>query len=66
MTAALAAAGYTSSEIEEVLKLDMEDLLMGEHQYFADNQDGALCNMQRWIDRNQEYNLGLLGYMFPT
>ena len=31
MTAALAAAGYTSSEIEEVLKLAMEDLLMGEH-----------------------------------
>ena len=66
MTAALAAAGYTSSEIEEVLKLDMEDLLMGEHKYFGDNQDGESCNMQRWINKNQEYKLGLLGYMFLT
>lgn len=30
MVAALAAVGYSSSEIREVLELDLEELLLGE------------------------------------
>ena len=32
MIAALASAGYSSRELEEVLKLDLEELLMGKYQ----------------------------------